>query len=196
MPIEFTVRTEDLKRSARQLQVNRGEFKDTDVADLIVSASTLEMKAVGTETCIAADGKQPGEARLPLKVFVKLVDVAKAYHTRESTILIDDGYAKVGRTRTSSPDITVGHVSSHPLSIPPNASVIDTLAVASMMTPEQVADAGLRERVESAQKRASAAVEVAFSALKEFNIASADLAEIIDQKVAEAAEVIRKALKE
>jgi hypothetical protein len=196
MPIEFTVRTEDLKRAARQLQVNRDEFKDTDVADLVVSPSTLEMKAVGTETCIAANGKQPGAARLPLKIFAKLIDMAKTYHQRESTILVDDGYAKVGRTKTSHPDITVGDVCSHPLSIPPNASAIDTLAVASMMTPEQIADAGLRDRVENAQKRASAAVVLALGALKEFNVTSTDLAEIIDQRVAEAAEVIRGAVKD
>lgn len=192
VPIEFTVRTDDLTRAARQLQLNRGDFGETDVADLIVSPSTLEMRAVGTETCIAANGKQPGSVRLPLKMFIKVVGKAKTYHHRESTILVDNGYAKVGRTTISHPDIAVGDATGHPPSIPPDASALDTLAVASMMTPEQIADAGLRERVENAQKRASAAVGFALGTLKEFNVSPADLAEIIDRRVAEAADLIRR----
>ena len=196
MPIEFTVRTDDLKRAARELQVNRGEFKNTDVADLVVLPSAVEMKAVGTETCIAADGKQLGVCRLPLSLVIKLADLARSYHQRESTIVIDDGYVKVGRTKTLHPDITVNELPHQPPSIPPDASALDTLAVASMMNPEKIADSGLRERVEKAQKRASAAVQSALHVLKEFNVTAADLTDIIDQKVAEAAEVIKRALKE
>ena len=196
MPIEFTVRTDDLKRAARQLQMNRGEFKDTDIADLVVSASVLEMKAVGTESSIAANGKQTGSARLPLKVFVRVVDMAKSYHQRESTILVDNGYAKVGRTKASHPDIRVGQDGLQPISIPPNASALDTLAVASMMTPEQIADAGLRERVENAQKRASAAIGTAVAALKEFGITSTELGELVDRHVEQMAKVVQKAVKE
>jgi len=34
MPVEFTASTEDLKRAARQLEVNRGEFNETDMLTL------------------------------------------------------------------------------------------------------------------------------------------------------------------
>ena len=90
MPIEFTVLTEDLKRAARQLEVNRGEFNDTDIANLIVSPSGLEIRALGTETCVAVDAKQPGAARLPLKLFVRIVEMAETYHQRQVTIWLDD----------------------------------------------------------------------------------------------------------
>lgn len=119
---------------------------------------------------------------------------ARGYHQRETTVFIDNGHAKVGRNKTHDSDITVGENISDPISIPPNASALDTLAVASMMTPEQIADSGLRERLENAQKRMSSAVGVALSALREFDVSSPDLSEIVDRKVAEAAEIIRKAV--
>jgi hypothetical protein len=195
MSIEFRIRVDQLKRSARQLQINRDAFKDADVVYLIVSPTTLDIQAVGTTDRIVADGKQPGSGRLPLKVFMKMVDMVASQGQRECTVLIDDGSAKVGRQKTSHPDITVSGDLSRPLSIPPNASALDTLAVASMMTMQQIADAGMRERVQFAQRRASAAVAAATEALREFGVTVGNLTEILDRRVAEAAEIIRVATK-
>ena len=77
MPVEFTVRTDDLKRATKQLQLDRQEFADSDFADLKVSASMVDLKAIGTATSIAANGKQTGTARLPLRVLVRVVEVAR-----------------------------------------------------------------------------------------------------------------------
>jgi hypothetical protein len=73
---------------------------------------------------------------------------------------------------------------------------LDTLAVASMMSPEEIANAGLRDRVESAQKAVSAAVASAVAALKDFNVGGQDITEIVDRRVVEAAQLIRKIAKE
>jgi hypothetical protein len=127
---------------------------------------------------------------------VRVVDVARTYKQKESTILIDQGFAKVGKTKTSHPDIVVGVDSSVEMSMPPSASVLDTLAVASMMSPEEIADAGLRDRVESAQKAVSSAVASAVAALKELNVGVQDITEIVDRRVVEAAQLIRKIAKE
>jgi hypothetical protein len=75
-------------------------------------------------------------------------------------------------------------------------SALDTLAVASMMTPKQIADAGLSERVEKARKQASDAIETALGSLKEFNVSSKDLTQLIDRRIAEAADVIRRVAKD
>lgn len=196
MPVEFTVRSDDLRRAVRHFQVTRGEFAETDFADLTVTISMLGLKAVGTETAIATNGKQTGSARLPLKVLVRVVDVTKSYHQRESTIVIDSGLAKVGHTKVSHPDIVVGSTAFETPPIPPDASALDTLALASMMTPEQIANAGLRERVENAQKRASAAVKTSLAALKEFRVTGHDLTDIIDRRVKETAAVVRRTMSE
>ena len=196
MSVEFTVRTDDLKRATKQLQLDRQEFADSDFADLTVSASMVDLKAIGTATSIAANGKQTGIARLPLRTLVRVVDVARSYRQKESTILIDQGFAKVGKTKTSHPDIVVGVDPSVEISIPPCASVLDTLAAASMMSPEEIADAGLRGRVETAQKAVSTAVASAVAALKDLNIDAQDITEIVDRRVKEAGQIIRKIAKE
>jgi hypothetical protein len=156
----------------------------------------LEIRALGTETCVAVDAKQPGAARLPLKLFVRIVEMAETYHQRQVTIWLDDKCARVGRSKVSHPDIAVGGAFSQPPSLPIDVSALDTLAVASMMTPDQIANAGLRDRVGSARKRASDAIETALGSLKEFNVTSTDLNQIIDRRVVEAAEVIRRVAKD
>ena len=155
MPVEFTVRTDDLKRATKQLQLDRQEFADSDFADLTVSASMVDLKAIGTATSIAANGNRPERRVFHCGYWFASSDVARTYKQKESTILIDHGFAKVGKTKTSHPDIVVGVDSSVEISMPPSASVLDTLAVASMMSPEEIANAGLRDRVESAQKAVS-----------------------------------------
>jgi hypothetical protein len=65
-----------------------------------------------------------------------------------------------------------------------------------MMSPEEIANAGLRDRVESAQKAVSTAVASAVAALKELNVGVQDITEIVDRRVVEAAQLIRKIAKE
>jgi hypothetical protein len=192
MPIEFRVRTEDLKRVARQLEATRGQFKTTDVADLVVSTSVLELTAVGTETAIAIDGKVTGSARLPMLMLVKMAETARTYHQKEVSVTVDNGFTRINRTTTRHPEITLNSAVTTPPSMPADASALDTLAIASMMNPEQTADAGLRERVEAAQRKASAAIATAAAALKDFNVSRTELTDLIDQKVSEAAEMIKR----
>jgi hypothetical protein len=192
MPIEFTVRTDDLKRAARLLAANRNEFKDSDIAILTASAATLELKAVGTETTIVADGTQPGAARLPLSVLLRVVEIAGDYKRKETSVLIENGYTKVGRTMTRNSDIVIGGVHEQAFSIPTDASVLDTLALASLLSDQQIADAGLLTRIESAHRRVSSAINSALGALQGFNITGAEIAEMIEKKVIEAAQVIRE----
>ena len=191
MPIEFKVRTDDLKRAAKQLQVNRGEFKDADFVDIVVSTCSAELKSVGTETTIVADGRQTGRSRIPLRMLARLVDAARSYHTKECMILVDNGFASVGRTKVSHPDISVGIQVCEAISIPTNASVLDILAVATRMSPADLANGGLLERVEAAQKRASSAIETASGALEDFGISSDDITDLVDRRVAEVAVAIK-----
>lgn len=193
MPIEFTVRFDDFKRVSRQLKANRAEFFETDIVDLLAAEQSLEMKSVGTEDCIAAIGFQTGKARLPLRILLKLVDVAATYKQEEIKVYIENGSARIGSTKTTHPDIVVGGTTS-PLAIPPDASALDTLSVATMLSPTQIADSGLRDRVEQAQQKASAAIAAAAVALAPFNVSEKDLTEVLETRVSENAKKIFSAL--
>jgi hypothetical protein len=193
MSIEFTVRMDDFKRVTRQLKVNRSEFIDSDIVDLVAAAETLEMKSVGTEDCIAAIGYETGSARLPLRILVKLVDLSKTYKKDDIKIKIENGSARIGTTRVTHPDIVVGS-SGSPLAIPPDASAFDTLSIATMLSPQQLADAGMRERVHVAQKKASAAISGGLAALEAFGVTEKDLTTLVDNKISENAKRIFSAL--
>ena len=66
MPVEFTVRTDDLKRATKQLQLDRQEFADSDFADLTVSASMVDLKAIGTATSIVRNVAVNSQGKLPM----------------------------------------------------------------------------------------------------------------------------------
>ena len=77
MPVEFTVRTDQLKNALKQLKIGRDKFAETDFAHPSATGTLLKLTAVGTETTIAANGKQTGTLRLPLKTLTLLVEAAK-----------------------------------------------------------------------------------------------------------------------
>ncbi|HEV2730928.1 MAG TPA: hypothetical protein VGV15_12920, partial [Terriglobales bacterium] len=63
MPVEFVIRTADLRRAMDQLKVNRGQRNDSDFVDILVSECAATFRAVGTETEEPANGNRPGSVR-------------------------------------------------------------------------------------------------------------------------------------
>jgi hypothetical protein len=47
--VEFAIRLSELRKAQKQLLFNRGAFKETDCADLLVSPCVATFKTVGTE---------------------------------------------------------------------------------------------------------------------------------------------------
>lgn len=74
--------------------------------------------------------------------------------------------------------------------LPPDAGVLDTLALASLMSPEQIVDQGLCERVETAKRSASAAVSSAEEALRVLGIARERIQELVDARIKAAAQTL------
>jgi hypothetical protein len=52
----------NLKNATKQLLANRGEFRDSDLADLLVSECAATIRTVGTSTEIPVCGTSPGTA--------------------------------------------------------------------------------------------------------------------------------------
>jgi hypothetical protein len=80
--VEFVIRSSDLRKATKQLSFNRGEFKETDCADLLISSFAATFRSVGTATEVPIEGTHPGTVRLPLKVLVKVIEVASAARTQ------------------------------------------------------------------------------------------------------------------
>jgi hypothetical protein len=88
------------------------------------------------------------------------------------------------------PDVALGIFPDQKFDLPPDAGVVDTLAMASLLTPEQMADQGLIERVETAQKYTLAAVYSAEGALREFGVRREHIQDLVDARIKATAETL------
>lgn len=128
-------------------------------------------------------GSQPGTVRLPLKTFKGLVQAAGTFRKTELKLHFEPGKAQVETFIIRQPDITLGIFPSQRFDLPVNAGILDTLAMASLLSPEEIVDQGLRERVEDAQRYASQAVSTAEGALREFDIRKEQIQPLLDARI-------------
>ena len=185
--VEFEIRLSDLKKATQQLSLNRGDFKETDFADLLVSCFAATFRAIGTSVDVPVVGIHPGTIRAPLRLLAKLTDVAKTYKARELKWQFEPGAAKVEKFKMNHPDVTLGTLPDPKYDPPADAGPLDTLAMASMLTPQQIVDQGLRERVEAAQKCVAQAVSMAANDLREFGVSRKPLQQLVDDCIHKAA---------
>jgi hypothetical protein len=66
--------------------------------------------------------------------------------------------------------------------------VLDTLAMASLLSPQQIVDQGFRERVEAAQKYTSLAVSSAEATLRELGIRREHIQQLVDAHIKDTAQ--------
>jgi hypothetical protein len=92
------------------------------------------------------------------------------------------------------PDIELGRIPDQRLSLPIDLSVLDTLALAQILTARQIVDEGLRGRVEEAWNTRALAVTAALAALQPLGIAEERLQGLVDAHVGEAVIRLRKSL--
>lgn len=186
--VEFEIRLSELRKAQKQLLFNRGAFKETDCADLLVSPCVATFRAVGTEFEAPVKGNHLGPARMPLKTLKQLVQAAATFGKPQIRLHIEPGKVQVEKFTIRHPDVTLGIFPSKRFDLPPDAGVLDTLALATLMSAEQIVDQGLRERVESAQRSASVAVSSAEGALRELGIGRECIQELVDTRIKDTAQ--------
>jgi hypothetical protein len=81
-----------------------------------------------------------------------------------------------------------GFLPDRKLDLPADAGVLDTLAIARLLSPEEVVNQGLRERVEAAQRQTSDAVSTASEVLRDFGVQRERIQELIDDRIKETSE--------
>lgn len=191
MAIEFRVRVSDLKNATKQLLVNRGEFRDTDLADLLVSECVATLRTVGTSTEIPVFGTSPGTARLPLSVLKDIAKTAGTYKSKEVPIVVEEGSIKVASFRMRSESITLGAIPNQQIDIPVDASLLDTLAIGILLSEMQITEQGLTRRVLDAWQKANEAIHKAAASLTELGVTEPQIRGLVEQRVQAAADRLR-----
>jgi hypothetical protein len=189
--LEFVVRVCDLRSATHQLTVNRGSGKQTDWVDLLVSECVATLRSVGTSTEIPIKGIHPGTARLPMLLFEKVAKIAKTYKARETTVTIWEGLIKIGGWQTRDPEISLGVLPNLAVDLPVNATFLDTLALASVLSPAAAREQGLDRRIAEALQGKEAAIDRATRALEPLSINRDAIAAFVEGHIAEAGERLR-----
>src|ERR1700690_290592 len=143
--VEFIIRTKDLKHAVQELSVNRGSHADP--ADILVSQCVASFCAVGTETDVPVTGKRTGSVRLPFPVLKAIAKVAPTFKDTEVTVVCEPGILRMNSWASRHPGIELRKVQSPQLGIPIDLPSPDILALARLLSPEQLIEQGLRERV-------------------------------------------------
>jgi hypothetical protein len=186
--VEFVIRLSELRKAQKQLFFNRGAFKETDCADILVSECVATFRAVGTEFEAPVKGSYPGPVRMPLRTLKDLVQAAGTFGKPELKLHFEPGKVQVEKFIIRHPDVALGIFPSQKFDLPPDAGALETLGMASLLSLEQIMDQGLRERVESAQKYTSAAVSNAEGALRELGVRRERIQELVDARIRDAAQ--------
>jgi hypothetical protein len=186
--VEFVIRLSELRKAQKQLFFNRGAFKETDCVDLLVSECVATFRAVGTEFEAPVNGGHPGSVRLPLRTLKDLVQAAGTFRKPELKLHFEPGKVQVEKFIIRHPDVGLGIFPSQKFDLPPDAGVLDTLGMASLLSPEQIMDQGLRERVEAAQRYTSVAVSTAEGALRELGVSRERIQDLVDTRIRDTAQ--------
>ena len=192
--VEFNVRVRDLKNAIRQITVNCGENRSADFVDVLVSECVATFRAVGTSTDIPVNGIQPGTARLPIATLERFSAKAKAFKTKEISVQFLDGIFKVGSWGTKDPDIVLGVIPDLSLDMSADASFLDTLALASLLSPAGVKEQGLERRVVKAQRAKEDSIDRATRALEPLRVEREKIAALVEDHIAEAGKRLRSGL--
>jgi len=194
LPVEFVIHASDLRRALKQLKANRGKFQETDFVDVLVSGCAVTFRSVGTEAEVPADGKRPGTVKIPLRIVDKMNSEAKTLKTEELTFLCEPGRIKVGSWSVRHPDIDLGELPDQRISLPIDVSVLDTLALAEILSVDQIVAENMRSRVEEARQIRARVVADAHAILEPLEISEQQLQGLVNAQVEEAAGRLRRSL--
>jgi hypothetical protein len=189
--VEFVIRSAELRKAVKQLSLNRQEFKETDCADLLVSSFAVTFRSIGTTAEAAIEGTHPGSVRLPLKILVKVIEVAKTYQSPDLKWQFETGVVRVEKFSLKHPDISLGILPDLKFDLPVDAGPAHTLALAYLLSAVQIADQGLRDRVETAQRYVREAVSNATLSPREFCVSPKQVQELIDSQIRAMAEGLK-----
>jgi hypothetical protein len=195
MPIEFKTRVADLKNATKQLLFNRGKFNDTDIADLLVSECVATLRAVGTTTEIPVNGTSPGTARIPLATLKMIANTAGTFKSKEITLAIEDGAIKIGSFKHRNPEIRLGSLPDQRIDLPVDASLLDTLGMAAILSKEKIEDQGLTNRILEAWEKANRAITSATGTLADLGVSEQQIRELVEQQVEACGKRLQKAFR-
>jgi hypothetical protein len=137
-------------------------------------------------------GNHPGSVRAPLKTLDSIGKLLHTFKKKQLTLRCELELIKIETFSVKNPDIELGYIPHRRLALPIDISVLDEIALAEILTAEQIIEEGMRARVEEAVEARQTAVSNALPSLQIFGVRERHLQDMIDERVKEAANACEK----
>lgn len=109
-------------------------------------------------------------------------------------VLVWDGLIKIGSWQTRHQEITLGTIPDQEIDMPCDATFLDTLALASLLSPAGVKQQALERRVVKAQLAKEDAIDRAARALEPLMVEREKIAALVEDHIVKAGERLRAVL--
>ncbi|MGB8130457.1 MAG: hypothetical protein WCG81_11755 [Candidatus Angelobacter sp.] len=198
MRLEFRVLVPELQNAVAQILANRDyRTKRRDAAQILISEVVATFRTTGASAEIPITGTAFGAACLPLSVLERIWEVATTFNRDSIKVVISDAWVQVETCRIKHSGIKPVPLQAIPdfnIDLPVDASLLETLGLASLLTKTQIKDQGLSKRVEHAERQATGAIEAAAHKLAEFGVSADQLQRVVNERIREAGARIAKTL--
>jgi hypothetical protein len=198
MRLEFRVYTSDLRNTVDQILANRDHrTKRRDAAQILVSENIATIRTTGTNAEMPVTGSGLGAARLPLSVLERMAEVTATFTSDSVRVIVSDGWVQVETCKVKHSGIkpiSLQEIPDFNIDLAVDASMLDTLGLASLLTKQQIANQGLTKRVEHAKAQATAAIDSAAHRLVELGVSAEQIRKLVTDRVREAGARIAKTL--
>lgn len=181
--LDFVVDVKEWKKTLKLLFSGRSR-KSEDFADFHLEGDLLTIASTGTETEIPVQSATPGNARLPLKVLLKVEPLLTSFKKRELHVRVDAGQLRIESFNLTDRTIELRDRKRGPLDLPVNVSLLETLAAGLAYPADEIEASGLKARIAAARRTMEDAIDKAAGALKSLEIPRAAIAHLVNQQVA------------
>jgi len=193
--VEFRTKANEFHTTVQQVLVNLENDQAKEIAELEISAGTMEMRSIGSESAVDGIGSERGIVRLPAVVLGKLGDLAKSFRKVAITLRFEDGAVFVETSKVSHQDIAITLKPSKISAIPVNASVLEVLATVKVLQKRgEIDDPLSHPRVKKAAEGKLDAINKAASVLHVFRVSGDELLQLVNKHIDAEADVIEQTL--
>jgi hypothetical protein len=194
MAIEFSINKGTLSHSVKPFFVGRGRSGALSTVRVEARKGQVEFQSADLSATAEAVVTSPGCAQIPFKLFENYFrrPGRLAWSPAEGmTIRIAEGEIDVGGTVFNHPGISIRSAEALKVSLPPSATLQETLLLSLQYSEGELKDAGLLKRVEAAKDQAAKMVDKAAKALAPLNITRESLIEFMWHQMKKPAERLK-----
>jgi hypothetical protein len=183
-PIVLTAQLREFRKAVKYLLAGQSRIKaEMHFVDINATDSEVELVTTSSSSSFPAEVKTSGYARLPRKVFERIVRAVRMLRLDSAVVTIKPGEIRFAKLVFSHPEIEIRLIGARIADLPMDAPLPDVLALLSRFRPDEITDSGLASRVLDAQEKATKLIDRATEILEPLEIEREELSKFISERI-------------